>query len=334
MNLQLSVLDQTPLSEGMNAEEALLNTIILAKQLEQLHYKRFWVSEHHNATHLAGSSPEVLIAYLAAVTKKIRLGSGGIMLNHYSPYKVAENFRLLSGLAPNRIDLGVGRAPGGMPISSIALNHGKRFNASNYEEILQELLYYLNDALPETHELYGLKATPIVDSIPPVWMLGSSPASSVTAANLGFPYVFARFINGEDSGEQMSMYLERFQPSSFHEKPQNILAVTVVCAQTNEEADYLATSIDLSFIMSSQGMKMTGIPSPEKASAYSYNSYEHKYIKENRQKMVVGNPESVKKQLLQLSEQFQTNEIMLVTNIYDFAKKMNSFRLVAEAFSS
>lgn len=172
--LSLSILDQTPVSEGSTPEQALQHTVELAQAAERLGYKRFWVSEHHFSRNLAGSSPEVLIGYLAAKTEKIRIGSGGVMLPHYSAYKVAENFRVLEGLAPGRIDLGVGRAPGGMPIASMALQNGGRRMTDQYPEQIQDLVTYLHDQADEHHRFPNLIASPNVAAAPAVWLLGSS----------------------------------------------------------------------------------------------------------------------------------------------------------------
>lgn len=174
LNIKLSALDQSPIGEGSNSSEALRNTIVLAQELEKLGYYRFWVSEHHDTRSLAGSSPEILISSIAAKTNKIRVGSGGVMLPNYSPYKVAENFKVLEALYPNRIDLGIGRAPGGMPLASKALMQGRSIFNDNYEEKVLDLVRYIYDIVPENHEFSGLKATPIVNTYPEIHILGSS----------------------------------------------------------------------------------------------------------------------------------------------------------------
>jgi luciferase family oxidoreductase group 1 len=330
MSLKLSVLDQSPIAEGMRPEAALKNTVKLAQYVEKLGFTRFWVSEHHDTTSLAGSSPEVLIAHLAAKTEKIRVGSGGVMLPHYSPYKVAENFKVLEGLNPGRIDLGIGRAPGGMPIASMALNHGQHRDVNQYPEQIDDLMAYLTDNLPDTHPYQGLKASPLISTSPDLWMLGSSPSSAMLAAEKGLPYTFAQFINGEGGPQYTSHYRNNFQPSEFLDQPKNMVAVFVICADTDEEAERVASSIDLSILMIEQGMKSNGTPGPEKAAAYQYSPFERARITENRKRMVVGNPKKVKGKLLELSEQYETDEIMLVTITYDFEDKLKSFKLVAD----
>ncbi|ASS85922.1 hypothetical protein GLN3_01505 [Geobacillus lituanicus] len=331
MALQLSVLDQSPIAEGMTAEEALENTVKLAQHVEQLGYKRFWVSEHHDTNSLAGSSPEVLLGHIGAKTSRIRIGSGGVMLPHYSPYKVAENFHVLAGLHPGRVDLGIGRAPGGMPRATIALQGDRRRSVDRYPEQIDDLLGYLYDALPPVHPLYGVKATPIVQSPPELWLLGSSSETAKLAADKGLPYVFAQFINGEGGEHYMRLYRDRFVPSPYLAEPRGMVAVFAICAETDEKADWIAGSLDLSLLMIEQGMALDGTPSPEKAAAYPYSPYERKRVEDNRRRMIVGSPARVKDELYRLSEAYETEEIMLVTITYDFEDKLASFRLIAEA---
>ncbi|MCA1057364.1 LLM class flavin-dependent oxidoreductase [Rossellomorea aquimaris] len=327
--LKLSVLDQSPIAEGMSPQEALHHTVTLAQHAEKLGFERFWVSEHHDSTGLAGSSPEVLIAHLAQNTSKIRVGSGGIMLPHYSSYKVAENFRLLEGLNPNRIDLGLGRAPGGMPMATMALHDGKPRDVNRYPEQIDDLLGYLTDSLPDGHPYQGLTAAPLIKTMPEVWMLGSSPSSAMLAAQKGLPYTFAQFINGEGGPQYTQAYRNNFVPSEYLKEPKNIVAVFAICAETDEEAERVASSLDLSILMIEQGMRSNGTPSPEKAAAYQYTPFEEMRVRENRKRMVVGNPKKVKEKLLALSEQYQTDEIMLVSITHDFKDKLKSFELIA-----
>ncbi|MBW3114799.1 LLM class flavin-dependent oxidoreductase [Bacillus sp. MCCB 382] len=327
--LKLSVLDQSPIAEGMSPQEALNNTVKLAQHTEKLGFERFWVSEHHDSTSLAGSSPEVLIAHLAQNTSRIRVGSGGVMLPHYSSYKVAENFRLLEGLNPNRIDLGLGRAPGGMPMATMALHDGKPRDVNRYPEQIDDLLGYLTDSLPDAHPYQGLTAAPMIKTMPEVWMLGSSPSSAMLAAQKGLPYTFAQFINGEGGPQYTQAYRNNFVPSEYLKEPKNIVAVFAICAETDEEAERVASSIDLSILMIEQGMRSNGTPSPEKAAAYQYTPFEEMRVRENRKRMVVGGPKKVREKLLALSEQYQTDEIMLVSITYDFNDKLKSFELIA-----
>ncbi|WAA11775.1 LLM class flavin-dependent oxidoreductase [Fervidibacillus halotolerans] len=334
MSLSLSILDQSPISEGKTARDALNETVELAVRADMWGYKRFWVSEHHDSDSLAGSSPEVLAAYLIAKTKKIRIGSGGVMLSHYSPYKVAENFRVLESLAPGRIDLGIGRAPGGMPRSTIALNDSRSRGLDKYPKKVDELLQYLHDDLPQEHPLYGLKASPITETKPDVWMLGSSEEGAKLAAKMGLPYAFAHFINGEGGDKIMESYLNHFQPSSYYKRPKNIVAVFAICAETDQEAERIASSLDYSLLMVGYHNETKGTPSPEKALSYPYRPYELARIRENRKRMIIGSPRKVKEELYRLSERYRTNEVMLVSITFDFKDKLKSFELIAKELLS
>lgn len=329
MALRYSILDQSPVSEGSNPGEALQQTATLAQSAEEWGYTRFWVSEHHDAPTLAGSSPEILISHLGAVTKTIRLGSGGVMLPHYSSFKIAENFKLLEALYPGRIDAGVGRAPGGMPRASLALNEGRSRNTERFPDQIDELSMYLNDAIPEDHMYHGMKATPLTESAPPIWILGSSMTSALLAAEKGLPYMFAHFINGEGGQDFTHTYRQRFV-SAEGKLPYVGFAIFVVCQETEEEAERIASSLDLALSMGAQGMPSKGTPSPEKAQAYEYSKFENLLVAENRRRMVVGNPEQVADRLEAFAQEYEADEVMLVTITYDFEDKLQSFKLIAE----
>lgn len=329
MVLRYSILDQSPISEGSSPQEALKQTAILAQQAEQWGYTRFWVSEHHDAATLAGSSPEVLIAHLGAVTDSIRLGSGGVMLPHYAAFKIAENFKLLEALYPGRIDAGVGRAPGGMPRASYALNEGKKRDTSQFPSQIDDLRMYLTDSIPEEHPYYGMKATPLIEGSPPIWMLGSSESSAQLAADKGLPYMFAHFINGEGGQQFAKHYRERFMPYKESE-PCVGFAIFVVCQETSEQAERIASSMDLSLCMGAQGMPSKGTPPPEKALAYPYSKFEKLLVAENRRRMVVGTPEQVVDQLEVLATEYGADEMMLVSSAYDFTDKLLTFQLIAK----
>ncbi len=330
MTIKLSILDQSPISEEGTAKEALQETVELVKKAEKWGFTRFWVSEHHDAPTLAGSSPEVLVAHLASVTSTIRVGSGGVMLPHYSAYKVAENFKLLEALFSGRIDVGVGRAPGGMPRATYALHNGKYRDVSIFPEQIDELLMYLNDAMSDTHPYAGLKATPIIDEAPPVWTLGSSVSSAKLAAEKGLPYMYAKFINDEGGSEAAKVYRESFQPSEYVKEPKQAVAVFFVCAETDEEVERITSSLDLSLLLTGQGIPMSGTPSPEKAMRYPYTAFEKKYIPENRKRMIIGTPQSARQQIEQLAEEHKTDEVMLVMNTYHFKDKLKAYELIAK----
>lgn len=288
------------------------------------------MSEHHDSQGLAGSSPEVLAAWIAAQTNKIRVGTGGVMLTHYSAYKVAENFRVLSGLAPGRIDLGIGRAPGGMPRATQALQEGRVRDLHRFPEQVDELTWYLYDHLPESHPLYGLSATPVIQDPPEMWMLGSSSSSAALAAYKGLPYNFALFINSEYAEENMKHYYDTFRPSDLRQRPLGMVTVFTVCADTDEEAEYLAGSLDLSLLFLSQGIIREGTPHPKEIHEMALSQFEMARIDYNRRKMIIGSPKTVLKKIEELRKRFNANEIMLVTITHSYEAKVKSFKLIAK----
>ncbi len=329
MSFRFSILDQSPLSKGQSASEALQDTVRLAQQAEQWGYTRFWVSEHHDAPTLAGSSPEILISHIGAKTRSIRLGSGGVMLPHYSAFKVAENFNLLESLYPGRIDAGIGRAPGGMPRASFALSNGRLRDAARFPVQFDELRMYLEDAIPQVHDYYGMKATPVPAFPPPVWLLGSGESSAQLAAEKGVPYMFAHFINGEGGAEFTKRYRENFI-SHKDSEPYVGFAIFVVCQETEEQAEHVASSLDLSLAMSAQGMPSSGTPSPEEAGAYEYSKFERLLVEDNRRRMIVGTPDQVTDRLIELTKAYGADEAMLVSVAYQFEDKLTTYRLIAE----
>ncbi|KXZ16967.1 LLM class flavin-dependent oxidoreductase [Bacillus nakamurai] len=331
--ISLSILDQSPVSEGRSAESALQETVRLAQAAEELGYKRFWVSEHHFSKRLAGSSPEVLISHIAAKTSRIRVGSGGVMLPHYSAYKVAENFRVLEGLTPGRIDLGLGRAPGGMPIASWALNDGGKRNADQYPQQIRELTMYLHDLADDSHRFPNLTASPHIATAPDVWLLGSSGESALLSAETGAGYMFAHFINGDGGESTVAQYKRRFKPSILGQKPKTAVAVFVLCADTEEKAEELASVLDYTLLAGEQGIPLNGVPAYETVRGNSYSPYEQRRIADNRNRMIIGTKQQVKEQLLALTKAYGTEEIMAVTITHQFEDKLHSYRLLREAFA-
>ncbi|QHS24100.1 LLM class flavin-dependent oxidoreductase [Virgibacillus sp. MSP4-1] len=329
MSIKLSVLDQSPLLPGATARDALKQTTELAQWTDKLGYHRFWVSEHHSTKMLAGSAPEILITHLAAHTKHIRVGTGGVLLPHYSAYKVAEVFRVLESLYPGRIDLGVGRAPGGMPGVNYALNKGKYPNVKEYPQQVQELMNYIRG---EKHPTYQVSATPLGETAPPIWMLGSSTNSASLSAQLGTSYTFAQFINGDGGIDAMKDYYEHFQPSAQQKEPQGSVAIFVVCAKTEEEAEYLASTLDLQLLRVENGDFRHEYPDPEEASDYPYTPFELERVRHNRKRMIVGNPQQVKGKLEQLAQIYGVEEIIINTIATSAEKRFESYKLIMEAF--
>jgi luciferase family oxidoreductase group 1 len=330
--MKLSVLDQTHIAEHRTPAEALRETTALAQEADRLGYTRYWFSEHHASLALAHSSPEILIAHVAAATKRIRLGSGGVMLPHYSAYKVAENFRLLEALHPGRIDVGLGRAPGGMPLATRALQEHKYMEIDRYPQQVRDLMGYLTDSMPEDHPFASLKASPIIPTAPEVWLLGSSDESARIAASLGTGYGFAQFFGVTSGDIAMREYRESFQPSALLDKPYSLAAVLVICAETEEEANRLATSTDLFFLSLESGRLLPHLPSVETAMDYPYTELDLSRIRFSRQRIIVGTPDQVKTRMLAMQERFQADELMVVSPIHSFDARIRSYQLLAEAF--
>lgn len=326
--VRLSVLDQSPIREGGTAAQALRETIALAQHVERLGYERFWIAEHHGSTGLASSAPEILVGQVAAQTSHIRVGSGGVMLSHYSPLKVAEQFKTLEALYPGRIDLGVGRAPGSSQRHAQALEAGPgALPLEYYPQQVEDLVLYLADALPPDHPFADVHATPAVEGVPTVWCLGSSLESAAIAAELGLPYCFAQFINQEAGERAMALYRSRFRPSRWADAPRGSVAVSAVCAPTEEEANRLSWSR-----YCWRFRRGTGVPSVETALAFEYSEPELAYIEYSRPRSAIGDPQQVKARLERIAADFEVDDVVLLTITYDFADRLRSYDLIAEAF--
>jgi luciferase family oxidoreductase group 1 len=329
--MKLSVLDQSPIRSGSTAHAALQETLALAKQCDEQGYSRYWLAEHHASDALAGCSPEVLLGRLGAETRRIRIGSGGIMLPHYSPYKVAENFKLLQTLYPDRVDLGVGRAPGTDPFTAAALRYGSTVGPQHFPQMVADLQALLNDSEPATRGMEGARAFPLVDHPPEMWMLGSSEDSAGFAAEAGLPYSFAYFINPAIRTDIFELYREQFQPGPNQDEPHTSLCVFCICAESEEEAWRLSRSRDLWFVRLLQGAPGP-VPTVEEATDYPYADAERRAIEANRDKRAVGTPQQVKARLLDLTEEFGADELMILTITHDPAARARSYALLAEEF--
>jgi luciferase family oxidoreductase group 1 len=299
--MRLSVLDQSPISEGSTGAAALRNTIDLARLVDELGYHRYWVAEHHATPMLAGNSPEALIGPIAGATERIRVGSGGVMLPHYSPLKVAENFSVLSGLFPGRVDLGIGRAPGSDRATMHALQRDKRLPLpDDFPEQLVELLAYLEHGLPGQSER------------PEVWMLGSSPQSAIWARELGLPYAFADFIN--PNGSEFAA-------------PAAAVAVSAIAADTDEEAERIASSARMAFTLFRSG-RLIPVPPVEKALRF----LETEGAPPTGRRLIVGSPARVREGIERVAEAYGAEEAIVVTITHDHAARRRSYELLAEAF--
>ncbi|MDX8045851.1 LLM class flavin-dependent oxidoreductase [Gracilibacillus sp. S3-1-1] len=328
--MKLSVLDQAPISRGDSPEQTLANTLELAKWTEELGFHRYWVAEHHNTNGLASSSPQIMMTRIASVTNTIRVGSGGVLLPQYSPYKIAEDFKTMAGFFPNRIDLGVGRSPGGSQLTRSALTDNQNKSLNDFPRQLNDLQGFLHNSLPREHEFRMVKAGPRVDKLPPLWVLGLSERGAINAAEQGVGFVFGHFINPTNGEKAMQAYRDHFQPSVTLDKPKTIACVFVVCADTEEEAERLAETQDKWLLSVGKGGD-TKVPSMEEVRKKSYTSEELEMIKENRKRTIIGTPTKVKEELTHLQQLYQTDEFMIITNIYDFEAKKKSYQLIAEA---
>jgi luciferase family oxidoreductase group 1 len=332
--LQLSVVDQSPMREGSSAGVALRETIQLAQATEAMGYERYWVAEHHNLPNFAGTAPEVLVGQIAANTRRIRVGSGGVMLSHYSSLKVAETFRMLDAFYPGRIDLGIGRAPGSDQITAAALAYPSTpKDIRHFPQQVRDVVNYLNDSQPDDHPFNAVAASPDEpDTAPQVWLLGSRYESAFMAAKMGLPFAYAHFFGmGADDGPQIvESYRQNFEASEHLEQPLVNVGVQVLCADTEEEARRIGSSRNLGRLRSVTG-QAKGIPSPELAASYKYLANEWQFIQQYLRNCVDGDPEEVKAGLERVSEQYQTADLSVVTICYHYADRVRSYELVAQA---
>jgi luciferase family oxidoreductase group 1 len=330
--LTLSVLDQSPVADDSDGATALRNSIDLAQLAERHGYARYWVAEHHGTPSLACPSPEVLIGAIANATRSIRVGSGGVMLPHYSPLKVAETFTMLSALHPNRIDLGLGRAAGTDPVTAFALQRDRRQAApDDFPAQLYELLAYLDDDLPADHPFARLaKTLPGLPHKPEVWLLGSSPQSGIWAAELGLPYAFADFINA--AGAPIAAdYHAQFTPSPRAASPRVITAVWALCAETDAEARRLSASSRMMFKLLQQG-QLIAVPPPDAAQRWLDEQPRSAGAPRER-RWIVGTPAAVREGIESAAREYGAEEVMIVTITHDHAARRRSYELIAEAFA-
>jgi len=334
--MRLSVLDQSPIPEGSTGADALHNSLDLAMLADELGYHRYWVAEHHGGPMLASASPEALIGPIASATRSIRVGSGGVMLPHYSPFKVAETFTILAALYPGRIDLGLGRAAGTDPLTTFALQRDRRQAApDDFPQQLAELLAYFEDSLPEDHPFARLAASlPGRPALPEVWLLGSSLQSAIWAGQLGLPYAFADFIN-PGGAEIAKLYRERFTAERDLAASTTAVAAWVLCTPTDEEARYLASSSRMTFTLLRRG-QLIEVPPPETAIEFLRQGGKLDQPPGQRhvpgRRGVIGSPEKVRAELEELATDYGAEEVIVVTITHDHGARRRSYELLAEAF--
>ncbi len=332
----LGIVDQSPVRQGGTVQQALQESVELAKIAEELGYQRYWVAEHHNAGRFAGTAPEILIGQIAAKTQTIKVGSGGVMLPHYAAFKVAETFSLLNSFYPHRIELGIGRAPGSDQATAVALAYPRMpIDTQHFPRQVSDVLGFLTGSLPENHPFANVQSQPgpAPDSIPEVWLLGSSDYSAQLAGMMGLPFSFAEFFGftGGHGPQVASLYREQFRPSEFLGQPKMNVSVQVICAESKERAEFIATSRNLSRLDSLQGDRKP-LPPPEEASQVKLHRVEIEHLAKYTQHVIQGDPEEVKLGILDASKRYSTNDINIVTNCYYFEDRVKSYELIAEAF--
>jgi luciferase family oxidoreductase group 1 len=336
--MHLSVLDQSPIRKEGSAAQAIAETIALAKACDRLGYHRYWLAEHHNSNSFAGSCPEILIGRVAQETQRLRVGSGGVMLPHYSPLKVAEQFRMLDVLNPGRIDLGLGRAPGSDQLTARALQAGPQaWPIDAFPSQVQLLRQFLDDSagktpLPDDHPYHGIHAMPRGDTPgPELWMLGSGIHGAVYAAELGLPFSHAYFISADGSVEAVEEYRSRFKPSAACPRPIVSLGVAALVGETEEDALRLAASRNLWVVRLLSGRPIP-FPSPEEALAQPLSPQEEKLLATVSKRSIVGTAQQVRTKLLALASAHGAAELVVLTITYDYASRLRSYELLADAF--
>ncbi len=335
--VKLNILDYAQIDEGSNGHQAVKESAELAQLAESLGYHRFWVAEHHDLPAFASSSPEVLMMHLADQTESIRIGSGGVMVPHYSPFKVAENFQVLQAAHPNRIDLGIGNTAGTNQVND-TLNELKE-HRFGYKTAISDLMHYLSEEEDESFRHGNIKARPLTDSQPDLWLLSTSVKNAKLAAKLGIGYCFGLFpyASGdklEVGREACRVYREEFQPSAFLSEPQVMFSMFAAIGENEEQAEALAKSIDLWMLGQDNFSRFKQIPSIETAANYDLSQAEQKAIEKNRSRLIVGNPEAIRQQLDLYIQAFQADELLMCTIMPGIENRKNGLKLLAQAFEN
>lgn|SRR5690606_8245549 len=330
--MKLSVLDQSTASAGRTQDVAIRETLELARRCDALGYHRYWVSEHHSTDTIVGTAPEVLMAAIAATTRRIRVGSAGVMLPHYSALKVAEQFRVLEAIAPGRIDLGVGRAPGSDRLTAHALNPYSNAAEDFPQQVLDLQAWVSGSPLPPKHPYASISANPRGPSSPEIWILGSSDYGAQLAAHLGLPYAFAYFFtDGQGVEQALELYRRNYRPSERHPEPQATICVWALAADTEAEARRLALSREHTRVEREYGVRRALI-SPDEVAAHTYSAAERTYIESMRRRAFVGTGEQVAAKLNALAERLRLDELVIVTWTYDPEPRQRSYEILAHAY--
>ena len=332
VGLPLSVLDLSPISAGLGDAQAVRDTVELAQRAEQLGYHRYWVAEHHNIPSVASTAPEIMIGQIAARTSRMRIGSGGIMLPNHAPLRVAETFHVLEALYPHRIDLGIGRAPGTDQLTALALRRSKeRLGAVDFPAQLTELIGLSRGDLPTSHPFAGIRVIPTDVTLPPIWVLGSTEDGAAIAADFGLGFAFAHHINPGETFQALDVYRSRFRASRWLDRPRTILTAQAICAETDEEAEYLASTFELAWVRLRSG-RSAPLSSPAEASRYQYSPGEQEILKYARFHYFAGGPATLREKLSGHVNQVGANELMIITTIYGHAQRIHSYELIAKTF--
>jgi luciferase family oxidoreductase group 1 len=332
--MKLSVLDQSPTRDGVSPDLCIRESIALAQHCETLGYHRFWVSEHHSSDAVAGSAPEILMAAIAATTQTIRIGSAGIMLPHYAALKIAEQFRVLEAIAPGRIDLGVGRAPGSDGRTAFALNPNAAHAADAFPAQLRDLQAWTSGAaLPENHPFRSVRAEPTGPYAPEIWMLGSSDYGAQVAAYFGLPYCFAYFFaDGAGAAQALRVYRENFRPSALLAQPHSAITVWAFAAETQDEADYFYQSRAIQRLLRDRAGQFVALPSPETAAAFAISEAERVRMARVKAQALSGPAGEVAAGIRALARELAVDEMVITTSAYDPAARANSYTLLAREF--
>ncbi len=328
--LRLSVLDQSPVISGSTAKQAIEETLALARRADELGYSRYWLAEHHAIAALADPCPEVLLARLGAETRRIRVGTGGVLLPYYSAFRTAEAFRMLEALYPGRVDLGIGRAPGGDARTAQAVGGGRFPDAERFPQQVWELVAHLDGALPQDHPFKRVRVQPEVPSAPEVWLLGSSDYSGALAAQLGLAFSFAHFINPRGGEEVTRAYRESFRPGR-EASARAMVCTFAICGEDDEDAERLAAPIDLRRLHMALGVD-SPMPTLEEAARHSYTPAEQEYVLAQRARAVIGGPQRCRREIESLAARYGADEVMVLTITGDYASRLRSYERLIGAF--
>lgn len=327
--MKLSILDQSPIASNQTAQDALMASLKLAQAGELFGYTRYWIAEHHDLPGLACSAPEVMLSFIGAHTSKIRLGAGAVLLPHYKPYKVAEIYNMLATLFPNRMDIGIGRSPGGSAEATNALSDNFLQKVFKMPELVEELLHFFHQDFPSDNELSKVTASPIPEVLPLPWMLGTSEKSAILAAKFGLAYVFGQFMSDQDGASIVQTYRETFKPRICGQKPEIIITVPVICAETSKKANEISLSnlVWQLLIGKGEGKK---VPSIEDAKNYALTDKESEQFMVMKKKLIIGNPKEVSSALRNMAQHYGADEMMILTITHSPEDRIESYRLIAE----